>query len=109
MNTRTDADPNDDPAESTERPAAADTQPDATAAEGRVAADTSSKAEAAGGPAAGDTPSEAEAVEGSTAADTQPDAEATEDDEEFAHLDSLSDGAGCAEIWEHLSETRGEE
>ena len=31
------------------------------------------------------------------------------EDDEFAHLDSLEDGAGCAEIWEHLSETRGDE
>lgn len=31
------------------------------------------------------------------------------EDDEFAHLDSLEDGAGCTEIWEHLSETRGDE
>jgi hypothetical protein len=31
------------------------------------------------------------------------------EDDEFAHLDSLEDGAGCAEVWEHLSETRGDE
>lgn len=40
------------------------------------------------------------------------DAESTGDDaesDEFAHLDSLSDGAGCAEVWEHLSETREDE
>ena len=42
-----------------------------------------------------------------TAADTPGDADSEDDDaEEFAHLDSLSDGAGCAEVWEHLSETR---
>ncbi len=34
--------------------------------------------------------------------------DADTDDDEFAHLDSLSDGAGCTEIWEHLSETREE-
>ena len=34
--------------------------------------------------------------------------DADDDDDEFAHLDSLPDGAGCAEVWEHLSETREE-
>jgi hypothetical protein len=28
----------------------------------------------------------------------------TDDD----HLDELEDGAGCTEIWEHLSEQRGD-
>jgi len=28
------------------------------------------------------------------------------DNEEASHLSSLSDGAGCTEIWEHLSEQR---
>jgi hypothetical protein len=46
----------------------------------------------------GDAPAETESAGGD--ADT--------DDDEFAHLDSLSDGAGCTEIWEHLSETREE-
>jgi hypothetical protein len=44
-------------------------------------------------------------------ADTPTDAESTSEDtdsDEFAHLDSLSDGAGCTEIWEHLSESRDE-
>ena len=27
-------------------------------------------------------------------------------DDETSHLSNLSDGAGCAEIWEHLSEQR---
>ena len=27
-------------------------------------------------------------------------------DEETSHLSNLSDGAGCTEIWEHLSEQR---
>lgn len=27
-------------------------------------------------------------------------------DEETDHLDDLADGAGCTEIWEHLSEER---
>jgi hypothetical protein len=61
MNTKMDAEQNDDPADATEEPTTAD----------------------------------AESVE--------------DDSEEFAHLDSLSDGAGCTEIWEHLSETRDEE
>jgi hypothetical protein len=47
----------------------------------------------------GDAPAETEAA-GSDADD--------DTDDEFAHLDSLSDGAGCTEIWEHLSETREE-
>ena len=45
----------------------------------------------------GDAPTETES------ADDNADA-----DDESAHLDSLSDGAGCTEIWEHLSETREE-
>jgi hypothetical protein len=28
---------------------------------------------------------------------------------EDEHLEDLEDGAGCTEIWEHLSEHRGEE
>ena len=66
MNTRMDAEPNDDPTETTEEPAA------------------------------GDAPSEAESAGDDAESD------------DFGHLDSLSDGAGCAEIWEHLSETRDE-
>lgn len=27
---------------------------------------------------------------------------------EYDHLDDLSDGAGCAEVWEHLSDSREE-
>jgi len=30
-------------------------------------------------------------------------------DEETSHLSNLSDGAGCTEIWEHLSEQRAAE
>jgi len=57
-------------------------------------------------------PNDDPVTEGPAAADAPADAESTEDEdgdenEEFTHLDSLSDGAGCAEIWEHLSETRG--
>jgi len=29
-------------------------------------------------------------------------------DEEASHLSNLSDGAGCTEIWEHLSEQRAD-
>ncbi|SDQ05528.1 hypothetical protein [Halopelagius longus] len=32
------------------------------------------------------------------------DAETAEDD--YDHLKSLDDGAGCTEVWEHLSENR---
>jgi len=28
--------------------------------------------------------------------------------EEYSHLDDLADGAGCTEIWEHLSDSREE-
>ena len=31
-----------------------------------------------------------------------------EDDDVTAHLNDIEDGAGCTEIWEHLSEKRGE-
>ncbi|MFD1684059.1 hypothetical protein [Halobellus litoreus] len=30
------------------------------------------------------------------------------DAEEYGHLDDLADGAGCTEIWEHLSDSREE-
>jgi hypothetical protein len=46
---------------------------------------------------------EAETDAGDAPADGQ-----TESDEEHDHLRSLDDGAGCTEIWEHLSENRGE-
>jgi len=29
-------------------------------------------------------------------------------DDETDHLDDLPDGAGCTEIWEHISENRDE-
>ncbi|ELZ92930.1 hypothetical protein C440_12454 [Haloferax mucosum ATCC BAA-1512] len=32
----------------------------------------------------------------------------TEDSDATAHLKDLEDGAGCAEIWSHLSESREE-
>jgi hypothetical protein len=35
----------------------------------------------------------------------EPDAEEVESDP-AAHLEDLDDGAGCAEIWSHLSESR---
>ncbi|UVE50955.1 hypothetical protein KU306_03440 [Haloferax larsenii] len=47
--------------------------------------------------------------------ETDPDAEAEQErhdeDEEIdpaAHLKDLEDGAGCTEIWSHLSESRDE-
>lgn len=45
--------------------------------------------------------------EDATAAD---DADATDDDDrerDDAHLQDVEPGAGCTEIWEHLSERRG--
>ncbi|MDQ2055757.1 MULTISPECIES: hypothetical protein [Halobellus] len=30
------------------------------------------------------------------------------DTAEYDHLDDLSDGAGCTEVWEHLSDSREE-
>jgi len=49
--------------------------------------------------------------EESAAADSPTDADASGDDEsdDSAHLGSLPDGAGCAEVWEHLSENRDDE
>ncbi|WP_311173913.1 hypothetical protein [Halobellus ordinarius] len=40
----------------------------------------------------------------------EPDDDAAEesDDDEYSHLKDLSDGAGCTEIWEHLSDSREE-
>jgi hypothetical protein len=45
-----------------------------------------------------------------TAADEErPDSDADEaTDDDYDHLTSLDDGAGCTEIWEHLSENRGD-
>jgi hypothetical protein len=45
------------------------------------------------------------------ASDSDPstDAEDSADEEaETSHLDDLADGAGCTEIWEHLSDGRDE-
>lgn len=33
----------------------------------------------------------------------------TPSDDDDAHLADIPDGAGCTEIWEHLSDGRGEE
>lgn len=39
----------------------------------------------------------------------RPDADAAADEADVtAHLDDLADGAGCTEIWSHLSESREE-
>lgn len=49
---------------------------------------------------------------GSTDADPPESVESTEPDDvddPTAHLDGLEDGAGCAEIWEHLSDRRGDD
>lgn len=34
--------------------------------------------------------------------------EEAEDEQLRKHLEEVEDGCGCAEIWEHLSESRGE-
>lgn len=41
-------------------------------------------------------------------ADEEPAAESGTEapDDDYDHLKSLDDGAGCTEIWEHLSENR---
>ncbi|MFC7156064.1 hypothetical protein ACFQPA_11415 [Halomarina halobia] len=41
---------------------------------------------------------------------TDESAEESKDEEavDTRHLDELEDGCGCAEVWEHLSEQRGE-
>ncbi|WP_169051813.1 hypothetical protein [Halorhabdus amylolytica] len=33
----------------------------------------------------------------------------TDDERPDDHLDSVEDGCGCAEVWEHLSEEREED
>ncbi|WP_187367427.1 hypothetical protein [Haloferax sp. KTX1] len=40
-------------------------------------------------------------------AEAEPSAEA-DDEDPAAHLKDLEDGAGCTEIWSHLSESREE-
>ncbi|MBB6646787.1 hypothetical protein H5V44_10900 [Halobellus sp. MBLA0160] len=53
-----------------------------------------------------------DATEEPATADEPADADSTGDDTEVddaAHLDSLPDGAGCTEVWEYLSESRGDE
>ncbi|MFA1609957.1 hypothetical protein [Halobellus rubicundus] len=40
--------------------------------------------------------------------ETDADETDAEAEPEHSHLDDLSDGAGCTEIWEHLSEGREE-
>jgi hypothetical protein len=32
----------------------------------------------------------------------------SDDKDDMEHLDDLPDGAGCTEIWEHISENRDE-
>lgn len=40
--------------------------------------------------------------------DEEPSADAAEEgaEDDYDHLKSLDDGAGCTEVWEHLSENR---
>lgn len=43
----------------------------------------------------------------------EPSVEATDDDDtdedvDTSHLDGVDDGCGCAEVWEHLSDERGD-
>ena len=55
--------------------------------------------------ASGDANEEPEPDE---AVDEEDDAERDGDRGDADHLDGLADGAGCTEIWERLSESRGE-
>lgn len=43
-----------------------------------------------------------------TEADDDSATEDREEDDDEAHLQNVEPGAGCTEIWEHLSETRDE-
>ncbi|WP_191965415.1 MULTISPECIES: hypothetical protein [Haloferax] len=46
-----------------------------------------------------------------TEVELEPEQERSDEDDEVdptAHLDDLEDGAGCTEIWSHLSESRDE-
>jgi hypothetical protein len=43
-----------------------------------------------------------------TVAGREGDVEADEPTDRPDHLADLADGSGCAEVWEHLSETREE-
>ncbi|WP_197409651.1 hypothetical protein [Haloferax profundi] len=47
-----------------------------------------------------------------TDVDLEPEPERADDEDDerdpTAHLDDLEDGAGCTEIWSHLSESREE-
>lgn len=36
-------------------------------------------------------------------------AESPDDADDATHLSDLPDGAGCAEVWEHLSENRNDD
>jgi len=53
-----------------------------------------------------DTDSDDDPIEESTDAPTRTDVPEDEADDDTSHLDELPDGAGCAEVWEHLSEGR---
>ena len=58
---------------------------------------------------AGEAAVESAAVEPTTDDATVENAETEEpDDRDDAHLQDVEPGAGCTEIWEHLSETRDE-
>ena len=50
-----------------------------------------------------------DATEEPSTADAPADAGSSDDDNDATHLDSLPDGAGCAEVWEYLSESRDDE
>lgn len=62
----------------------------------------------------GDAAVEGEAIgDGDVAGPDDPDGTDDPDgdldrEDERAHLDDVDDGCGCAEVWEHLSEQRGE-
>ncbi|MFC6836972.1 hypothetical protein [Halomarina ordinaria] len=39
---------------------------------------------------------------------TEPADDEPTEDVDTSHLDDMEDGCGCTEVWEHLSEQRGE-
>lgn len=45
---------------------------------------------------------------GETAVDATEETGTEDEAVDTSHLDDVEDGCGCAEVWEHLSEERGE-
>ncbi len=53
-----------------------------------------------------DTEPDDDPIEESTDGPARTDTPEDDTDDDTSHLDDLPDGAGCAEVWEHLSEGR---